>query len=579
MASGVPPEIIARIKDETDIVEIVRGYVTLRPAGAGFKGLCPFHDEKTPSFNVNPARQIYKCFGCGSGGDVLSFLMAIESITFLEALETLARGLDIDLARYLVEGDDDGERLSFVRAHETAARIYRAALWDEASGKQARRYLAERGFEPETLTRFDLGYAPQSSSWQTTRFKEEGIGAELAQRAGLLRPKKSGGTFAYFRDRIIFPIKNIAKQVAGFGGRVVERGEPKYLNSPDSAYFSKGKLLYGFAESRLPIAKSRVAVLVEGYLDWLALVQAGFNNAVATCGTAFTPDQARLIRRGAMAVTLLFDGDRAGIQAAVRACHAALGAGLEPSVARLPRGEDPASLLEKSPRSAMAAVLDDAQPYLQFLLALVSERRAGRTGRERALRQALTSIGEVSDPIRREYLLQEASELFEIRLDILREHLTAQGARRSRRGGGDRVPDAKSENSAPEKRAPRERFRTLRAVDTAEVERVLFAHILRDASGLAARTFLAERGALAFSSAAAERLAAELAAWAEATGSTGRDPARYVEEHWYGDDDVAYRSYVTDVLTKEGIPDQTDFERAIRESLERLRLGRSDRAR
>jgi DNA primase len=599
MALSVPPEIIARIKDETDIVEIVRSYVTLRPSGASFKGLCPFHTEKTPSFHVNPSRQFYKCFGCGVGGDVIAFLMAIESVTFPEALEALARPLDIDLARYLREddGDADGERRAFLRAHEVATGLFREALWDAQQGRRAREYLAQRGFEPETLAGFDVGFAPGGASWQRARLADAGVDEELALRAGLLRSGRSGGSFAYFRDRIIFPIRNIAKQVTGFGGRIIDSGEPKYLNSADSAYFNKGKLLYGFEASRLPIARRRTAILVEGYLDLLAMFQAGINNVVATCGTAFTPDQARLIRRGATAVVMLFDGDRAGLQAAVRACHVALATGLEPSVARLPADADPASLLESGDREPLERLLESAAPYLPFLLSLVEERDAGRQGRERALRQALTSIAEVSDPIRREYLMQEAADLFGIRLAALREHLAGQ-QRKSRRHRGEVTSGQTTDTTlAPKSGAamegsgtaprgddgsvrghgvPRRRIRSLRAVNAAEIEKVLFAHVLRDGSGLAARTFLADRDGLPLSHAAAERLARELEAWQAEQGSDASDPAAFVRQRWYGDDDGddTYRAYVTDVLAKEDVPDETDFARAVKESLERLRLGR-----
>ncbi|MFO7653832.1 MAG: DNA primase [Candidatus Krumholzibacteriia bacterium] len=600
MSPVIPPEIIARIKDETDIVELIRGYVTLRPAGASYKGLCPFHAEKTPSFHVNPARQFYKCFGCGAGGDAIAFLMTVESLSFPEALETLARSLDIDLSRYLQDDDDegDGERRAFLRAHETAAAIYRETLWDEREGRDARAYLVDRGFEPEILAAFDVGWAPPSTRWQQRRLAEAGVNRELALRSGLLRQKNESEPFAYFRSRIIFPVTNIAKQVTGFGGRIVGQGEPKYLNSPDSAYYSKGKLLYGFAASRLPIARSRTAILVEGYLDLLALAQAGINNAVATCGTAFTADQARLIRRGATSVVMLFDGDRAGLHAAVKSCQVALAAGLDPTVARLPAGEDPASLMQRGECGELRRVLAEAQPYLKLLVALVQERGAGRRGRERALRQALVSIGGVADPIRKEYLLQEAAELFEIRPNLLREELARQEAderRGSRRRaaataageigadaparGADVGPAAAATATAadPDAGSRPSRLRSFRRVDVEEIERVLFAHVLRDGSGLAARTFLAERGDLPLSGEAAERLAAELAAWHGQEGDQDRTPADFVQRSWYGDGDEDYRSYVTDVIAKEGVPDQTDFVRAVRDSLARLRLGRGAR--
>jgi len=324
MALTLPRDVVARIKEETDIVEVVRRYVTLAASGSAFKGLCPFHREKTPSFHVNPSRQIYKCFGCGEGGDVISFLMKAEGLSFPEAVETLARPLDIDLARYLAEDEEgEGERLAFHRANEAAAGLWRETFWSER-GEPARRYLRERGFQDEILRRYDLGWAPAGGAWFAEALRRAGVGEELGLRAGLLLRRGEEPAFAYFRSRVIFPVRNIAQRIAGFGGRVIGQGEPKYLNSPDSAFFSKGKLLYGYAASRIAVARLRTAILVEGYLDLLALAQAGFTNGVATCGTAFTPDQARLLRRGCPTVFLLFDGDRAGLKAAVRASRVAI---------------------------------------------------------------------------------------------------------------------------------------------------------------------------------------------------------------------------------------------------------------
>jgi DNA primase len=330
MSPVLSADIIARVKDETDIVEVVRQHVQLKPAGAVFKGLCPFHKEKTPSFIVTPSRGRWHCFGCGTGGDVISFLMEAEGVTFPEAVEILARPLDIDLSSALKEDESEGERRSFHRANETAMNLWSEALWDSKLGSAALAYLTDRGFGEKVLRDYDAGWAPGLSGWLEAGLRQGGVDRELALRADLLRPSDRGGEpFAYFRNRIIFPVKIISRQVAGFGGRVVDQGEPKYLNSSDSAYFNKGKLLYGFEASRMPIARQKCAVLVEGYLDLLALAQVGFTNVVATCGTAFTPEQAKLLRRGARDVILMFDGDRAGLKAAVRSADIALRHGLD----------------------------------------------------------------------------------------------------------------------------------------------------------------------------------------------------------------------------------------------------------
>lgn len=584
MAPSLPREIVARIKEETDIVDVVRRYVTLSAAGSAFKGLCPFHREKTPSFHVNPARQIYKCFGCGEGGDVLSFLMKVEGLSFPEALETLARPLDIDLSRYLADEEAEGERLAFHRALETAA-----ALWSEAlagdRGAAAREYLAGRGFRPETWRRFELGYAPGGSEWFTGELSRRGVSADLALRAGLMMRKGQEPPFAYFRNRLIFPIRNIAQRVSGFGGRVLGPGEPKYLNSPDSVYFNKGKLLYGFSSSRIAVARAKSAVLVEGYLDLIAMAQAGFGNVVATCGTAFTTEQARLLRRGCGTVYLLFDGDRAGVAAAVKGCHAALAAGLEPKVGRLPPSEDPASFLQGREPAELAQVLEQGLGYFPFLLALVDERGGGRLGKERALRQALRSLALVPDPIRQAYLLQEAAELFGIGLGVLERQLQQEAKAAGRAAGGAAGERAGAAAPGPGEPAAGTALagESTRGggpdgppagasgrLDRGRIEDAVLAHVLRDDTGRAAALYLQLRGERACAGPLAERLRRDLAAWEQDRADGGeQSPAAFVQSVWHDGPDE-YRAYVTGLLASELVPERGDFLKAVRDGHERL---------
>ncbi len=563
MAPTLPRDIVVRIKEETDIVGVVRGYVTLKPAGAGFKALCPFHREKTPSFTVNPARQLFKCYGCGEGGDVISFLMKIEGLTFPETVETLARSLDLDLSRYLVEDEAEGERQAFHRANEAAAAHWREMLLASA-GADARRYLEERGFAPAICERFEVGWAAAGGGGLVAALERAGVAADLALRSGLLMRRGAEAPFAYFRSRIIFPIRNLAQRVAGFGGRVLGPGEPKYLNSPDSTYFSKGKLLYGFSASRIAAARLKTAILVEGYFDLMALAQAGFANGVATCGTAFTPDQARLLRRGSPAVVLLFDGDRAGLKAAVRACHTALAAGLEPRVARLPAGEDPASLLQRHAAQDLRAVLEQAPAYLPLLRQLVDERGDRRVDRERALKQGLASIALVADPIRQAFLLEEAAQLFGLRLAVLEAELARLTAAPLRAGRGAEAapPTAPTPPAAPPVPA---------GLDRGAIEREILAHALRDASGRAAELLLELRGELPAAEPLGERLLADLLAWRRRR-QAGEEtaPAVWAQANMNlrGDD---YRRYLAGLLDDERVPDHTDFARAVRDGHDRLR--------
>ncbi|MBK9473754.1 MAG: DNA primase [bacterium] len=597
MAAVLSADIIARVKDETDIVEIVRQHVQLKPAGAVYKGLCPFHKEKTPSFIVTPARARWHCFGCGTGGDVISFLMEVEGVTFPEAVEILARPLDIDLSSALREDESEGERRSFHRANETAMKLWQEALWEPKLGGPALAYLTDRGFGEKVLRDYDAGWAPSLPGWLEAGLRKGGVDRELALRADLLRPSDRGGEpFAYFRNRIIFPVKIISRQVAGFGGRVIDQGEPKYLNSSDSAYFNKGKLLYGFEASRMAIARQKCAVLVEGYLDLLALAQAGFTNVVATCGTAFTPEQAKLLRRGARDVILMFDGDKAGLKAAVRSADIALRCGLEPRIVRLPAGKDPADLAIAGGAAPIEQALKDAIGYVPFLKRLADARGGDRTLSERAVRQILATVAGIEDPLRREYVLQEAADVFGLERDVLRNSLPAPGPGDSGqrdgkyRSGGATAPastvDAASatgsgdggEASGVDRPTPRARGpRVRRSMVPVQVERIaadMLAHALRDESGAAARE-VASAGDLPGLEPAAATLAAELRAWALGPASTA-DVREWVLSRWNGVGDAGYRGYVSRLLDRDDIPAHTDHIRVVTDCL--VRLGRDARA-
>jgi DNA primase len=606
MAPAFSSDIIARVKDETDITEIVRQHVSLKAAGSVFKGLCPFHKEKTPSFIVTPSRGRYHCFGCGAGGDAISFLMEIEGLSFPEAVEILARPLDIDLSSYLADEEAEGERRSFHRANETAMGLWKEALWDTGPGKRAAEYLARRGFQEKVLRDFDVGWAPGGSGWLEQGLAKGGVDSELAHRADLLRQGDRPGSFAYFRNRIIFPIKNISRQVVGFGGRVIDEGEPKYLNSADSSYFSKGRLLYGFEASRMPIAREKTAILVEGYLDVLALVQVGIHHVVATCGTAFTEEQAKLIRRGAQRVLLVFDGDKAGLKAAVRSADVALRNGLEPRIVTLPDGEDPASLVIDHGVEEMADCLHQSQGYIPFLKGLAEKKGAGREVNERALRQALQTVVGIPDLIKQEYVLQEAAEVFGMPVEILRSNLaslepqvrkpvsTQRAPARSAPGGGDPGPamgppppeldgpdgpDGPDGQSGPDvpRRGPRVR-RRLGLVQVENIETEMLSHLLWDDSGTAARTFLDCRDDLILVLDGAETLAGELGEWAaESRKGPGVPPREFILARWNTVGDSGYRAFVSRLLEREDRPQTTDFAQVIKDCLGRLKQGHRPR--
>lgn len=574
----LPRDIVTRIKEETDIVALVREYVSLKPAGTSFKGLCPFHNERTPSFHVNPQRQIYKCFGCGEGGDAISFLMALQGLAFPEAIEVLARPLNIDLARYLTDHDEsEGERQAYFRALEAAATIWQEDLWEDP-GREARAYLDRRGFSEVVLRRYEVGFARGGAGWLAGELERKGVGRELALRSDLLRTRDGGSPFAYFRNRIIFPVKSVAQRVAGFGGRILGDGEPKYLNTAENPFFNKRQLLYGFAQSRIPIARHRKAILVEGYLDLLALAQAGFPNSVATCGTAFTEEQARALQRGCRTVYVLFDGDRAGRKAAVKSAGLALAAGLEPRVALLPDGEDPASFLEAQDAASLSGVLEEAPTYLPLLRRLAEESGLGREGVERAARTALDSLARVPDPVRRAYLIEECAEVFALPRSVVEGELSRRRDGRSVRGRRDGEPTLPPQDAgAPAPAAPTLARRL--NVDVWGAVRQMLVHAVQDDGGGAAMALLELDVPYNAAPSWVRELRDDLLDWQEERErGQAIAPATFLQGRWHERDD-AYRRGVADLLQEEGeagIDRAGDVRTISRQQLELVRNRRKD---
>ncbi len=569
----LPRDIVTRIKEESDIVSVVREYVSLKPAGTSFKGLCPFHREKTPSFHVNPHRQIFKCFGCGEGGDSISFLMKLQGLAFPEAIEVLARPLNIDLARYLTDNDEsEGERQAHFRALETASVLWQEEFWSDI-GKEGREYLEKRGFAEEMLRRYEVGFARNSRSWLADELSTRGVDRDLAVRTDLMRSKDGGVPFAYFRNRIIFPVKNVAQRVAGFGGRVLGDDEPKYLNSAESPYYNKRQLLYGFSLSRIPIARHGMAILVEGYLDLMALAQAGYANSVATCGTAFTSEQARSLRRGCRTVFILFDGDKPGLKAAVKSAGLALTEGLEPRVARLPLGEDPASFLQQRDASAMAEILEAAPSYLPLLKTLADESDIGREAQERAVKTALSTLSQVEDPIRRAYLAEECAEVFGLEKVIVSGELERIADKRDRRLYARKQTETPLQEHDPAVPTTEILF----GVDTWTVLKQAYVHVLQDDTGAAALAYLS----LDFPSGGVPEwgiaLRDDIRDWGEEHDrGNPPTPAAFVQARWYDRDD-AYRRGVAELLNIQEGALVADHVRIVRDCHQRLEMVRNRR--
>ncbi len=376
MAGRIPKSFIDELIGRADIVEVVGARVSLKRAGSNYKGLCPFHGEKTPSFTVSPSKGFYHCFGCSAHGTAIGFLMAYDNLEFPDAVEALAEMMGLEVPRENTgtpeRKDENDELYALLRE---ADQIYRAAL---RSSDKAIAYLKKRGIDGPTAGRFGIGYAPDA--WDTV-LKQLGTSdarIEKLTQAGLVVTNDSGRRYDRFRDRIMFPIRNAPRgQIIGFGGRVLDSGEPKYRNSPETPIFRKGHELYGLYEARQNPGRPKQIIVTEGYLDVAGLVQHGIENAVATLGTATTPENLRRLTRLTDRILFCFDGDRAGRTAAWRALEIALpygGGTLELKFLLLPEGEDPDSFVRTKGPDAFRALAEKAAPLSDFLVKELSTR-------------------------------------------------------------------------------------------------------------------------------------------------------------------------------------------------------------
>ena len=365
--SRIPQSFLNDLVARTDLVDLIGGRVTLKRAGSNHKGLCPFHDEKTASFTVSADKGFYKCFGCGAYGNAIDFLMRYENREFLEAVEILAEmhHLEIPIDRATAPTDATTELYDVLRE---ADQFYRERLREHP---EAIRYLKNRGIEGTTAGRFALGFAPDSWNALLERLGSDEKAVDRLIRAGLVARNEQGRTYDRFRNRIMFPIRDGRGRVIGFGGRLIESGEPKYLNSPDTPLFDKGRTLYGLYEARQTPGRPTRIVVVEGYIDVIALDQYGVGPAMATMGTAATAENMRHLTRLSDRVVFCFDGDRAGRDAAVRAVQAVLpfgGGKVAIEFVLLPEGEDPDSFVRGQGAEPFNALLGKAVPLSTFLI-------------------------------------------------------------------------------------------------------------------------------------------------------------------------------------------------------------------
>jgi DNA primase len=404
----IPQETIDRIKSLSDVVDVVGQVVRLKKTGNHFSGLCPFHREKTPSFKVFPESQNYHCFGCGEGGTVFTFVMQTEGLSFPEAVGLLGERCGVEVETR-AEADDPARALR-EQLHETlalAARYYNAQL-EKDGGAAGSEYLERRGLSADTIKEFGLGVAPEGWENLLTALKRH-KSPDVVERAGLAIPGKRS-PYDRFRNRLMFPIQNVAGQVVGFGGRSLDDSEPKYLNTPETEVYHKSQVLYGLRNARHTIRREERVLVVEGYMDVLALHQGGVTNAVATCGTSLTAEHGRMLARYAPEVVLVFDGDRAGVRAALKAFETLLPIGVRVTTIAMPVGKDPDDVIREEGAEGFAARAEKRLDLVDFFYAHTQGE-----ARPAAIQRLAEMIASIPDAIPRQHLVRRAADWFKFR--------------------------------------------------------------------------------------------------------------------------------------------------------------------
>jgi DNA primase len=423
---------IAKILDTAQIEDVVRDFVNLKKAGSLLKGNCPFHQEKTPSFVVNPNKNIFKCFGCGKGGDSVSFIMEHEKFTFPEALRYLAQKYHIEVEETQVSTEEkqvQDEKESLLIALNYAAKFYQTQLTETEDGKAiGLSYFKERGFLDDTIQTFQLGYSPDSFDTFYNQAIKDGYNEEILLKAGLIK-EKNGKHYDFFRDRVMFPIFNVSGKVVAFGGRMLKSAKsdnpnvynPKYINTAETDVYHKSQVLYGISNAKAEIRKHDVCYLVEGYTDVISLYQAGIKNVVASSGTALTKEQVQLIKRFTQNMVILYDGDAAGIKAALRGLDIVLEQGLNVKLVLLPDSEDPDSFVKKNGTDATLDFIQKKQQDFILFKATqgIEEVKNDPVKKSEVIKDIVESIAKVDDNIKRQLYIKHCADIVEVPENIL----------------------------------------------------------------------------------------------------------------------------------------------------------------
>ena len=419
----IPDQLIDRIQEKTDIVEVISRYVPLKKFGRNYKAPCPFHNEKTPSFIVSPEKQIYHCFGCGAGGNVFSFLMRYENLQFPEAVEMLAEKSGVVLPKNLGgKGADNGLANQLYKINELACQFFQASLAETSAAKE---YIRSRGVGEETLKKFKIGFAPDSWEALLSFFKGKSIAPAMLEKAGLVVANDKGGHYDRFRKRLIFPIIDLKDRVIGFGARVLDSSLPKYLNSPETPIYSKGRNLYGLNFSKEDIKKSGHFMVVEGYLDFIVPYQAGITNIIATLGTALTVDQIKLLKRFANTAVMVYDPDEAGEAASLRNLDLFISEDVNVYIAELPEGFDPDSYIRKFGMEDFLKLKKASKNLFDYKLGKLTNRFNINTahGKTSIASEMLPTIARINNAVLRSTLIKRLSERLSVDEESIKSEL------------------------------------------------------------------------------------------------------------------------------------------------------------
>ncbi|MGG4490003.1 DNA primase [Metabacillus idriensis] len=480
MGNRIPDEIIDKIQQSADIVDVVSEYVQLKKQGRNHFGLCPFHGEKSPSFSVSHDKQIYHCFGCGAGGNVFSFLMQIEGYSFVEAASALADKLHIDLPDQLnavlpKDANSDDEKM--IEAHELLKKFYHHLLVNTKEGQAAYDYLTARGFAKETIEQFEIGYALDSWDFVAKFLTKRGYDQQMMEVAGLLVKKSSSdGYLDRFRNRIMFPILDHTGRTIAFSGRVLGKEQPKFLNSPETPIFNKSKVLYNFHQARVHIRKNQQVVLFEGFADVISAVRSDVQHSIAAMGTSLTEAQAKIIKRNAGDVIICFDSDSAGLEATLRASKTLAAAGCKLRVAALPDGTDPDDYIRKfGAEKFKKDVIGASITLMAFKMQVFRKGKNLQDEGQRLqyIEDILKELSQLENPVEIELYLKQLSGEFSLSMDVLKSQM------QDKRSGQKPEHNKEQQKSAPVQHLmkPKQK-RLLPAFHNAE--RLLIAHMLRN---------------------------------------------------------------------------------------------------